>query len=328
MADKGPSFHVEIAQMLFIAGETTEPSITTTHLIERIVQHQVIEIFTRASALATRRGTRYITNEDIIFIVRHDAAKVSRLRTFLAWKDVRKNLKDDDDKANPEAVDITAPENNPAAVEEAGTTNAAAAGAKKSKKKSALPWDVSSFFSVQVPELGGEDDEDDDGEGADDETRRRLRINDERTLNMTREEYAVWAECRQASFTWRKAKRFKEWACLADVHEGARVAEDVIDIMGFLTAEMVQKLGEGARKVFDEEDAGIRAKGKGKMEDRNKGGCGLFAPNEGTRRPIEVRHVQEAYRKLQMSSNRTKAFSGPSRMVSKLIEQISRFAGV
>jgi hypothetical protein len=30
--------------MLYIAGETTEPSIPTTHLIEHIVQQQVVEI--------------------------------------------------------------------------------------------------------------------------------------------------------------------------------------------------------------------------------------------------------------------------------------------
>ena len=32
--------------------------------------------------------------EDLIFLIRHDRAKVNRLRTYLSWKDVRKHAKD------------------------------------------------------------------------------------------------------------------------------------------------------------------------------------------------------------------------------------------
>jgi transcription initiation protein SPT3 len=32
--------------------------------------------------------------EDLIFLMRHDRAKVNRLRSFLSWKDVRKNAKE------------------------------------------------------------------------------------------------------------------------------------------------------------------------------------------------------------------------------------------
>lgn len=44
--------------------------------------------------LATRRGARYLSAEDLIFLIRHDRAKVNRLRTYLSWKDVRKHAKD------------------------------------------------------------------------------------------------------------------------------------------------------------------------------------------------------------------------------------------
>ena len=39
-------------------------------------------------------GVRSISTDDLIFLIRHDKAKVSRLKTFLSWKDVRKNVKD------------------------------------------------------------------------------------------------------------------------------------------------------------------------------------------------------------------------------------------
>lgn len=59
----------------------------------------------QATALANRRGVRSISVADLIFLIRHDKAKVSRLRTFLSWKDVRKNVKDSDDKGGADAGD-------------------------------------------------------------------------------------------------------------------------------------------------------------------------------------------------------------------------------
>lgn len=60
---------------------------------------------TQATALANRRGARSISVADLIFLIRHDKAKVSRLRTFLSWKDVRKNVKDSDDKGGADPGD-------------------------------------------------------------------------------------------------------------------------------------------------------------------------------------------------------------------------------
>ena len=48
----------------------------------------------QARALATRRNARYLSAEDLIFLIRHDRGKVNRLRTYLSWKDVRKHAKD------------------------------------------------------------------------------------------------------------------------------------------------------------------------------------------------------------------------------------------
>ena len=48
----------------------------------------------QARNLASRRGARYLSAEDLIFLIRHDRAKVNRLRTYLSWKDVRRHAKD------------------------------------------------------------------------------------------------------------------------------------------------------------------------------------------------------------------------------------------
>ena len=60
----------------------------------------------QATRLANRRGVKTISIPDVIFLIRHDVAKVSRLKTFLSWKDVRKKVKDSDDKGGGDAADV------------------------------------------------------------------------------------------------------------------------------------------------------------------------------------------------------------------------------
>ena len=114
-----------LGQMMFVSSETAEPGPETTWMIEEIVREQVVEMarvsssashhyrllthmiqLTRATILANRRGSKSISIGDLIFQIRHDRAKVSRLKTFLSWKDVRKNVKDSDDKGGGDAGDV------------------------------------------------------------------------------------------------------------------------------------------------------------------------------------------------------------------------------
>ncbi|KAJ9624025.1 Transcription initiation protein spt3 [Taxawa tesnikishii (nom. ined.)] len=239
-----------------------------------------IQQLTRATALAARRGVRSINTDDLIFLIRHDRAKVSRLRTFLSWKDVRKSAKDSDDKAGGgggndalDDFDIGAADPNLATGPSVGTRNS-----KQKKAKVGLPWDVSSFYSEQVPER--EDEEDEDEEEMTTATLQRLKNADERTKNMTPEEYLHWSECRQASFTFRKGKRFREWAGFGIVTD-SKPNDDIVDILGFLTFEIVQTLTEEALRVKQAEDVQKRENGEGEDAQRRKRRrreIGLFDP--------------------------------------------------
>ncbi|KAJ5578400.1 SAGA complex subunit spt3 [Penicillium hispanicum] len=285
-----------IRKMMFVSGETAEPSIDTTTLIEDITRQQVIEILTRSTQLATRRGSRAISTDDLIFLIRHDKAKVSRLRTFLSWKDVRKNVKDSDDKGGADAADFAAADDAAGVV--AGPQDVASKP-KNKRAKVGLAWDVNSFFSVQIPER--EDEEDEEEEEQNYATLQRLAAADERTKNMTKEEYVFWSECRQASFTYRKSKRFREWAGFGVVTE-SKPNDDIVDILGFLTFEIVQTLTEEALKVKEREDHEKNRGGAdatGENSKKRKRETGLFDPPEEGRTPIEPRHIREAYRKLQ-----------------------------
>ncbi|KGO38962.1 Histone-fold [Penicillium expansum] len=300
----GGSFTNNTIKMMFVSGETAEPSPETTTLIEEITRQQVIEILTRSTALATRRGVRSISTDDLIFLIRHDKAKVSRLRTFLSWKDVRKNVKDSDDKGGGDAADFAAADDAAGVV--AGPQDVAPKP-KNKRAKVGLAWDVNSFYSVQVPER--EDEEDEEEEEQNYATLQRLAAADERTRHMTREEYVFWSECRQASFTYRKSKRFREWAGFGIVTE-SKPNDDIVDILGFLTFEIVQTLTEEALKVKEREDNEKHRRGgaeAGENLKKRKRETGLFDPPEEGRTPIEPRHVREAYRKLQATPQKAKA---------------------
>ncbi|KAK8119474.1 Spt3 [Apiospora kogelbergensis] len=248
MADsKQHKYRQEIQQMMYVSGEAGEPSIETTAMIEEIVRQQVIEMLRACTELAARRGARAITINDLIFQIRDDAPKVSRLRTFLSWKDVRKNARDSDEKGGDVEMGVA---DDPAGAVVAGP--AVEEATKKNKKaKVKLPWEPSSFYSQEVPER--DDEEDEEEEEMNIITLQRLRKADERTKAMTREEYVTWSEYRQASFTYRKGKRFREWAGFGVVTD-SKPSDDIVDILGFLTFEMVQTLTEEALKIKDQED--------------------------------------------------------------------------
>lgn len=276
---------------------------------------------TRSTHLATRRGSRSISTDDLIFLIRHDKAKVSRLRTFLSWKDVRKNVKDSDDKGGADAAEFAAADDAAGVV--AGPQDVASKP-KNKRAKVGLAWDVNSYFSVQIPER--EDEEDEEEEEQNYATLQRLAAADERTKNMTKEEYVFWSECRQASFTYRKSKRFREWAGFGIVTE-SKPNDDIVDILGFLTFEIVQTLTEEALKVKEREDHEKNRGGAdatGENSKKRKRETGLFDPPEEGRTPIEPRHILEAYRKLQATPQKAVAMllhNGrvPSRLPIRLV---------
>ncbi|KAF2835165.1 TFIID-18kDa-domain-containing protein [Patellaria atrata CBS 101060] len=295
-------YGTHIAQMMFVSGETGEPSTETTSLIEHIVQQQVQEMLKECTMLATRRGSRTISTDDMMMLIRHDRAKISRLRHFLQWKDVRKTAKDSEDNKGDAGPDVGMPGGD--ADLQIGAT-AAEAGKKAAKKnKVDLVWDVQSYFSEQVPPR--DDEEDEEEEEMNFATLQRLRNADERTKNMTREEYVHWSDCRQASFTFRKGKRFREWAGFGVITD-AKPNDDIIDILGFLTFEIVQTLTEEALRVKHAEDLSKKGTGGDNQSRKRKREAGLFDPPEEEREPIGPSHIHEAFRRLQRPDRKSRA---------------------
>lgn len=275
-------------QMMFVIGDS-EPLSETTTLVEEIVRSQVIELLVQATSQASKRGSKSISVEDLIFLIRHDKAKVNRLRTYLSWKDVRKNAKDTDGGADGTELleDGVQPESK----------------LKYKKARVGLPWDLNSMFHESVPER--EDEEDEEETEANFATMQRLKNADERTRTMSKDEYVHWSECRQASFTYRKSKRFREWTHMSQLTE-SRPSDDIVDILGFLTFEIVASITEEALTV----KARSMTTGEEVQQanrKRRKGEGTLFdMPVEG-RAPLSVKHIEEGYRRLQVASRKSAA---------------------
>jgi transcription initiation protein SPT3 len=220
---------------------------------------------------------------------------------------VRKNVKDSDDKGAD--ADL-------AGGDEAVVPPVDEAAKKNKKAKVGLPWEPASFYSVEVPER--DDEEDEEEEEMNYITLQRLRKADERTKAMTKEEYVTWSEYRQASFTWRKGKRFREWAGFGIVTD-SKPSDDIVDILGFLTFEMVATLTEVALKVKEQEDVARAQSGADNAGTKKRKLLlgGLFDPPSEGKSPVEPRHVQEAFRRFQHRPKKTRAMLNLTRMVPK-----------
>jgi transcription initiation protein SPT3 len=89
----------------------------------------------------------------------------------------------------------------------------------------------------------------------------------------------------------------------------SKPSDDIIDILGFLTFEIVQTLTEEALRVKEAEDLYKKTSGGGAEANRlkRKRERGLFDPPEEAREPVQPGHVQEAYRRLQRGNMKARA---------------------
>jgi len=116
---------------------------------------------------------------------------------------------------------------------------------------------------------------------------------------MTKDEYVHYSECRQASFTYRKSKRFRDWVGMSNLIDSKPIP-DIIDVLGFLTFEIVATLTEEALKVKADMEKGGEENGSPKRRRlEGNGERYLFDGPSEEKKPLRARHVMEAFRRLQ-----------------------------
>ena len=148
-----------------------------------------------------------------------------------------------------------------------------------------------------------EDVDEDDREAYEDQSN-RLELADKLTRVMTQDEYIYYSECRQASFTYKKLKKFREWTEMSKFYD-SKANSDIIDSLGFLCYEAVSKITETSLMVKRKEDDRIALNPTVKHGKIFKG---LFEKPISNQRPIQPRHVMEAYRLLQAQSHPLQLF--------------------
>jgi len=276
------------------------------------VRSQIIELIIQARSLANKRGARYVSAEDLIFLIRHDRGKVNRLRTYLSWKDVRKHAKDSGG-ADGGTVEVDA-------LEEGEKLTA-----KAQKITIKLPWEIPTIYSEVLKNNGhqSDDEEDEDDIEAHEASIQRLREADEATRKMTREEYQHYSDCRQASFTYRKGKRFRDFLNLPPQLD-LKAADDTVDIVGFLAFEMVRSLtlgGLGIKRsledIYELQDLAASTLGKKRRNSLSANESPskrrrpdspdpdqppvstLFLPPPEARTALRPEHIQDAFARNQ-----------------------------
>ncbi|KAG8926529.1 Transcription initiation protein spt3 [Tulasnella sp. 418] len=207
--------------------------------------------------------------------------------------------------------------------------------AKPHKMSVKLPWELVTLYSEILrnnpANNANQDDEDEDEMEAHEDSVRRLREADEATRHMTKEDYLHYSECRQASFTFRKSKRFKEYLNLPP-HLDLR-NDDTVDILGFLAFEMVRSLcvgglevkraleesamnpnlstspyARGKRKAVEETSVkSKRRRGDEEEEEPWNGNptpiSSLFLPPPEARTALRPHHIQDAFVRMQRDSS-------------------------
>ncbi|GAA5833303.1 hypothetical protein JCM11251_005198 [Rhodosporidiobolus azoricus] len=244
-------YTAEIGSMVYVFTGIREPDEELVNYLEDVIQ---------ARTQATRRGSRFLTVEDLVFLVRHDRAKVNRLRSYLSWKDVRKKR-----VMEPEADEELD------GMEEPVSDKAL----KVVKTAVRLPWELADQWADY---LRGEDEPEDNEAEAYEVNKRRLKEAEEITRNMSREEYEQYAQARQASFVYRKGKKFRDFLSLPTLLDVLSPTDEVLDVLGFLCYECVralcdagiitkQAVAEGVERVKAREEAREKKRKREEGED-------------------------------------------------------------
>lgn len=258
----------EIQSMLYTFGDAKHPLLVTAHLIEDLVHGELVDLILQAVALTASNGLAFfypcydasvdakpmppprsipVSVDELLFSIRHDHVHEHRVREFLAWKEVRRTTTAKD------TADITAIEDD--------TEQLLPSSAKRTVVSL---WDPLSgivpsgelhdaimidYHSTHHPTVDPSIQQ---------RLRARLESADRITRNMSTSEYMAWTECRQASFTFKKGRKFREWVATREplswlnrrsFVQNVRMSDEVVEVLGFLAYEMVGTLVEGTLKT-------------------------------------------------------------------------------
>jgi transcription initiation protein SPT3 len=153
----------------------------------------------------------------------------------------------------------------------------------------------------------------------------RLQQADELTQKMTREQYVRFSTAREASFTYKKIKKFRDWLRLDAL--GIRTSDEIVEILGYLAWEMVGLIAQTAVTVksriefanseTDEQQTSASASASSSSDSssasrRRRTATGYLECSNFTS-PLLPVHIFEAMRELKPLDHSIVGFTGLQR---------------
>ncbi|KAI1294980.1 Transcription initiation protein SPT3 -like protein [Halotydeus destructor] len=207
------TFTTEIMHMMHGFGDSERPLVESAQLMEDIVRQQMMSLLVEAVNVATQRGSRTVSIEEILFLIRKDRSRLVRLLRHLHFKDSAPS--GGGGQASPE-LDLEAllsglPPSGP------GSGQDLAPRRKRLK--------ICSDFLSSIDDTGQLVSALELEQFDEIKHRRNLRI-EQMTRTMTESQYLNYCQSRRASFACRsQPNKFRDWLLSAERRRGARDEE-------------------------------------------------------------------------------------------------------
>uniref|UniRef100_UPI003AAA80F0 transcription initiation protein SPT3 homolog n=1 Tax=Centroberyx gerrardi TaxID=166262 RepID=UPI003AAA80F0 len=213
------SFIPELQSMMFALGDARRPLHETAALVEDIVHTQLITMLQQACEGAALRGSRVISAEDILFQMRRDKRKVSRLLKYLQFRDYKskllKSMEEEDTQQD--------------------TGGGGAAGGNQRRQRLAqdfLMWMDQTGELLSLAER----------QEVDPVKQERLERLERQTRTMDQTQYSEFCESRQLSFA-KKASKFRDWLdCSSLELKPNSVAMEILSYLAYETVAQIVDL--------------------------------------------------------------------------------------
>uniref|UniRef100_A0AAY5KP85 SPT3 homolog, SAGA and STAGA complex component n=1 Tax=Esox lucius TaxID=8010 RepID=A0AAY5KP85_ESOLU len=212
-----PSFIPEIQSMMFALGDVRRPLPETAALVEDIVHTQLINLLHQACEGAVLRSSRFISAEDILFLMRRDKKKVRRLLRYLQFKDYKSKVLKTVEDEEPLESDRW--------------------GVAGGNKRQRLAGDFLSWVDQTGEFLSLSDNQE-----VDDIKLERLERLERQTRGMDNAQYIEFCESRQLSFA-KKASKFRDWLdCSSLELKPHTVAMEILSYLAYETIAQKSRL--------------------------------------------------------------------------------------
>ncbi|XP_045920836.1 transcription initiation protein SPT3 homolog [Micropterus dolomieu] len=214
------SFIPELQSMMFALGDSRRPLHETAALVEDIVHTQLITMLHQACEGATLRGSRVISAEDILFLMRRDKIKVARLIKYLQFRDYKSKL-----LKTVEDEDVQ---------QETGGAGGAAGGNQRRQRlaQDFLVWMDQTGDLLSLAER----------QEVDPIKQERMERLERQTRAMDQAQYVEFCESRQLSFA-KKASKFRDWLdCSSLELKPNSIAMEILSYLAYETVAQIVDL--------------------------------------------------------------------------------------